>query len=176
MKCRPVINCCFYCFEAFILRMYILRNMKNLIFLVLTALCFSITLKAQIQDAAKIFGTVSDPNGAVIVGTQVSLRGAAERSAITNKDGFFTFENLPRGDYELKVTTKGFSPQTLNFSIADQNKNFDIRMQIGKSQITVTAEIGQEVDRVKVSQAVTIIDQNEISQRSTAILAQAVVR
>jgi len=97
-----------------------------------------------------------------------------ERSAVTNKEGFFTFENLPRGDYELKVITKGFSPQTLNFSIADQNKNFDIRMQIGESQITVTAEIGQEVDRVKVSQAVTIIDQNEISRRSTAILAQAV--
>ncbi len=97
--------------------------MKNLIFLVITAFCFLITVSGQVQNPAKISGTVSDPNGAVIVGAQVSVQGVIQRTVITNKDGFFTFENLPAGNYELKVSAKGFAPQTQSFSLSGSNKN-----------------------------------------------------
>ncbi|HEY0657114.1 MAG TPA: TonB-dependent receptor, partial [Pyrinomonadaceae bacterium] len=148
--------------------------MQTRVFHICAALCFLITTNAQIQNSLKISGTVTDSNGSVIVGAKVVLPGAFEQTVVTNNDGFFTFNNLPRGDYELKVSADGFSPQTQKFSLADQNQNVEIRLSIGESRITVTAEIGQETERLNVPQAVSIIDQNEIMRRSTAVLAQAV--
>ena len=148
--------------------------MKNYVFQIVAAFCLLITVNGQIQDSLKISGTVTDQNGAVVVGAQVTLRGVAEQTVVTNKDGFFTFSNLPRGDYQLKVSANGFSPQTQKLSLADQNQNQDIRLSIGESSITVTAEIGQETERLNVPQALSIVDRNEITQRSTAVLAQAV--
>jgi hemoglobin/transferrin/lactoferrin receptor protein len=148
--------------------------MQTRVFHICAALCFLITTNAQIQNSLKISGTVTDSNGSVIVGAKVVLPGAFEQTVVTNNDGFFTFNNLPRGDYELKVSADGFSPQTQKFSLADQNQNIEIRLSIGESRITVTAEIGQETERLNVPQAVSIIDQNEIMRRSTAVLAQAV--
>ncbi len=148
--------------------------MKTFVFQIVAAFCFSITVNGQIQNSVKISGTVTDPNGAVIVGARVTLRGAPGQSVVTNKEGFFVFNNLQRGDYKLKISADGFSPQTRNFSLADVNQNYEIRLLIGESSTTVTAEIGQETERLNVPQAVNIIDQNEIMQRSTAVLAQAV--
>lgn len=145
-------------------------------FIILTAIFLGclIGIKAQGADTAKVFGTVTDRNGAVIVGAQVAVSGVINRFAITNKDGSFSFENLPRGDYELRVSRTGFASQTQSFSLLNSNQSFDIQLQIGENQITVTAEIGQEVERANVPQSVSVIDRNEISQRSTAVLAQAV--
>jgi hemoglobin/transferrin/lactoferrin receptor protein len=148
--------------------------MKYFAFRIVTVFCFLMAVKAQNQNPAEISGTVTDPNGAVIVGARVMLRGVAEQHVVTNKDGFFIFNNLPHGGYELKISADGFSPQTQNFSLAEVNRNFEIRLSLGENRMTVTAEIGQETERLNVPQAVSIIDQNEIMQRSTAVLAQAV--
>lgn len=139
---------------------YILKIMKNYVFQIVAAFCFLATLNGQIQNPVKISGTVTDPNGAVIIGARVILLGAPEQTVVTNKDGFFIFNNVPRGDYELKVSADGFSPQTQKISLADRNQNYEIRLSVGESRLTVTAEIGQETERSNVPQAVSIIDQN----------------
>ena len=151
--------------------------MKNFVCQVIAAFCFLTAANGQIQNPAKISGTVSDPNGAVIVGAQVTVRGnsVGEQTVVTDKDGFFSFNNLPSsGAFQLKVSATGFTTETQDFSLSNTNQNFEIRLQINESNLTVTAEIGQEVERVNVPQAVSVIDQNEILQRSTAVLAQAV--
>ena len=153
-----------------------LRIMKNFVFQFIAAFCFLTAANGQIQNPTKISGTVTDPNGAVIVGAQVKVRGTAigEQTVVTDKNGFFTFNNLPSGNYEINVSANDFSPEKRSFSLSDSNQNFDIQMEIGENRITVTAEVGQAVERVNVPQSVTVIDRDEIARRSTAVLAQAV--
>jgi len=148
--------------------------MKNYVFQIVAVFCFLIAVNGQIQNSVKISGTVSDPNGAVIAGARVGLRGAAAQTVVTNKGGFYTFDRLPPGDYQLKISADGFAAQTRSFLLSADNQIHDIRLEIGESRLTVTAEIGQETERRNVPQAVSIVDDSEISRRSTAVLAQAV--
>ena len=55
--------------------------------------------------------TVKDPAGAVIVGAQVTIRNDAtgeSRSAATNNEGRFKFDNLAPGSYTVSVAQAGF--------------------------------------------------------------------
>lgn len=146
--------------------------MKNTSFLI--ALIFSLLLAAgaQAQNAAKISGTVADPNGAVIAGARVTLRDGVARSVLTDQNGFFEFINLPPGDYELRISAEGFAPEARRVALANQNQTFDIRLRIGESRVTVTAEVGQEIEPENVPQAVNIITRNELLRRPASVLAQ----
>ncbi len=61
-----------------------------------------------------IAGTVADPSSAVIAGAKLRLVNTAQLTvwqAATDKQGLYSFPNLPVGRYELTVTADGFSPQ-----------------------------------------------------------------
>ncbi len=149
--------------------------MKNLSFQIALVFCFLMTVNGQIQNSVKISGTVIDPNSAFIAGARVNLRGnAAAQTVLTDKNGFYEFDGLPPGDYQLKITADGFASQTRSFLLSDRSQIYDMRLEIGESRLTVTAEIGRETERRNVPQAVSIVDESEISQRATTVLAQAV--
>ena len=148
--------------------------MKNFVSQIIAVFCFFVSVGAQTQNPPKISGTVTDPNGAVVAGARVTLRGAVAQTVVTNKDGFFTFNDLPTGDYQLKAAADGFAAQTRSLMLSNSDQDSDFRLQIGESHLTVTAEIGQENERSNVPQAVSLVDRDEISQRATAVLAQAV--
>lgn len=72
----------------------------------------------QIQDAnaqnetlAGVSGRVTDPSGAVVAGATVTLRDASGKTqqTTTGTDGSFRLTELPAGQYELKVTARGFA-------------------------------------------------------------------
>jgi hypothetical protein len=66
-----------------------------------------------------ISGTVEDPNGDVLLGAQVTLKGPSrseERTTISGNDGQFSFGGLEPGDYTLVVTGPGMT--TFNSQIA----------------------------------------------------------
>ncbi|MDQ3132109.1 MAG: TonB-dependent receptor [Acidobacteriota bacterium] len=148
--------------------------MKTFVFQIAAAICFFISIGGQTRNSATISGTVTDPNGAFIAGAQVRLRGIVAQTVVTNKDGFYSFNNLQPGDYQLKVSAEGFATQTQSFSLSNFDQNSNFLLEIGENRLTVTAEVGQETERLNVPQAVSIIDDNEISQRATAVLAEAV--
>lgn len=72
----------------------------------------------QIQSAiapnetlAGVSGHVTDPSGAVVAGATVTLRDASGKTqqTTTSADGSFRLTELPAGQYELKVTARGFA-------------------------------------------------------------------
>jgi hemoglobin/transferrin/lactoferrin receptor protein len=147
--------------------------MKNLF---LVAIFFALATISFAQSS--VSGIVKDQNDAVIAGAKVTLRNITPNQRIvglTNQNGEFSFQTVALGSYELSVSAEGFSSNSQSFSIsANESKKLDISLQIGQSNLTVTAEIGGEVEKDKVPQAVNLISKEQISQRTTAVLGQAV--
>src|SRR5579864_8900545 len=68
---------------------------------------------AWAQATAAINGTVRDTAGAVIVDAAVVLHNRdtnLDRSAATNGVGSYVMTNVLPGNYDLKITMKGFGP------------------------------------------------------------------
>lgn len=62
---------------------------------------------ADPKQNGALYGTVMDPNGALVAGAKVELSGTVSRSAISDSDGGFSFTGLPAGTYSLNVTGSG---------------------------------------------------------------------
>src|SRR3954454_1720049 len=77
--------------------------------LLLTTL--GIMVLAQVRDTASLFGTVSDPQGAVVASAKVSITNPStglSRSSVSDASGGFVFTLLPVGEYNLSVEQPGF--------------------------------------------------------------------
>src|SRR5215470_3552894 len=65
-------------------------------------------------NLGSISGSVTDPNGAVVVGATVTATDRATKStrtATTNESGIYVLANLPVGEYDLLIKASGFSDQ-----------------------------------------------------------------
>lgn len=121
------------------------------------------------QNSSNISGIVKDQNGAAIVGATVSLQ---DKTTITNVEGEFELTNLTDGKYQIKVSAKGFEQKIVSVHTTS-TENLEIILDVNSSEFTVTAEIGQNVERQQIPQPVSIISADEISERATSVLAQA---
>ena len=73
-------------------------------------------LPAQISSQGTIYGTVTDPTGAVVLNAQVAATNVATgltRETTTNADGDYRMDFLPPGNYRITVRQTGFETATL---------------------------------------------------------------
>ncbi|MEK7830833.1 MAG: carboxypeptidase-like regulatory domain-containing protein, partial [Acidobacteriota bacterium] len=66
---------------------------------------------AQVSTAGKLTGTVTDPQGAVIRGAQVTAKNMAtlQESVVTSgSEGNWTVPSVSAGNYTITVTAQGF--------------------------------------------------------------------
>ena len=103
-------------------------------------------VSAQQAATATLSGIITDPNGAVIQGAQVTATQKAtgfKRETTTNADGLYTLSNLPPGEYEVKVAASGFATKTSQTPIVlqvGQNVNFDAKLEVGDKTATVVID------------------------------------
>lgn len=142
-------------------------------FVLFKAFIFLFVLASQGQTAVEISGTVRDGRGASVAGARVVLSGAVERSAVTGADGSFAFKDVPRGVYELRVSAEGFDVIAKKIELVGQSRNVEIVLEIAETRFTVTAEIGREIERTAVPQAVSLISREELFARRSSVLAEA---
>jgi hypothetical protein len=108
----------------------------TLLALFLAAALFSQDFRSTLQ------GTVSDPSQAAIGGAAVTLRNVdtgVERAASTDADGFYIFQFLPPGNYQITVKAPGFRTaveQGLTLALT-QTLRRDISLQVGDAAETV---------------------------------------
>ena len=89
--------------------------MRNLPKLKVLALCIvlmgALGVAHAIDVKARIRGTVTDPQGAVLSGVKVTATNEATQikfDAVTGADGSYYFAQLPVGTYMISVSASGF--------------------------------------------------------------------
>ena len=93
---------------------------------------------------AALSGTVTDPNGAVVMGASVILSRKGSGAAfvcVTNDDGSYNFSLLEPGHYTLKVDAASFAPtQPIELDLADASTR----------TMDVTVEVPQVLEEVQI--------------------------
>ena len=97
------------------------------------------------QSGAGIAGTVSAPDGHVIVGAQVTLvskPSKSQQTALTDGEGSFHFTGLPAGVFQITVIANGFAPwvgHDISLSANQRYQAPEISLEIASASTTVHA-------------------------------------
>jgi Carboxypeptidase regulatory-like domain/TonB dependent receptor len=123
---------------------------------------FAPRARAQATAAAGIEGTVADPSGATVAGVQVIAKNKGTdltRSTLTNESGFYRFELLPVGAYNITASKAGFATFVQN-----------IELMIGQTaSVNMELKPGAVTELVEVTSEAPLIDQGktDVSQNIT---------
>ncbi len=117
-----------------------------------------------------ISGIVTDPSGSVIAGVQVTATNTATgvRAAVeTDGAGFYSFSDLPVGDYDIEVKQTGFKSYRKSGIHVDANSAIraDVKLDIGQVSESVTVT----TDAVHVETQSTQMGEVINSQKITAV-------
>lgn len=130
--------------------------------------------------AGKIAGTVRDADDAVVSGAEVSLvypHQAVLRTALTDANGNFTLDNIGSGNYELNISGSGFERHRSAVQLsAGETRQLNVVLLVNRitGDVTVTAEAGQVADARTIATPVNVINEKEILDRATEVVAQVV--
>jgi hypothetical protein len=109
---------------------------KAIVFLVWVCLCWPAIVFGQTPS---LRGTVKDPSGAVVPGATIQLSGSgAEQRKNTDRNGQFSFPSVASGQYQLRITAKGFAPAERRNLEITQPETIEIQLQIQTEQQQVT--------------------------------------
>lgn len=104
------------------------------------------------SSQANVSGLVSDAQGAVVVGAEVSARSAATgivTISTTNESGLYALRALPIGRYTLSVEKAGFKKLVRT----------DLTLTTGQSlELNLTLEVGAVTESISVSAAAAAIE------------------
>src|SRR5579872_5513778 len=116
--------------------------------------------RGQATAIAEVFGTVSDPTGAALVGARVTMTETDKNtvfSAVTNQVGNYLLPNLPTGPYRLEVRATGFKDYVQSGMV----------LQVGNNiQVNVVMQVGSVNETIEVKGVVNLVEtkDNSISQ------------
>src|SRR5437879_2222778 len=113
----------------------------------LLVLVLTLSVSAQLPIAT-INGTVTDPQGAAVVGAKVVVTSKAtglSRATATVADGRYAVPNLLLGDYTVRVTAQGFTTSEVKNVTLEVGRasTVDVRLAIAKAGEVVTVQAGE---------------------------------
>ena len=119
------------------------------------ALCVFTAVPANAQvTGATLTGTITDASGAVVAGAQISIKNSATgstRDVTSDTNGYYVAPNLTPGDYEVRVSAKGFSTAVQsNLSLAvgaQQQANFALKV----GETTTTVQVTEAAPQVELT-------------------------
>jgi hypothetical protein len=116
-----------------------------------------------------ISGTVSDPNGAIVTGAQVTLLNKAtgvSQHTVTNGAGLYSFLSLNPGVYQVTATQTGFAP------VAQDKVTVNVDQV---TQANITLKVGAATESVTVTQTAELVEPSN-STVGTLIPSEAIDR
>ncbi len=137
---------------------------------VLMAVCLlavSWTMVRAQSDLASVRGVVQDQTGAVIPGAHIQLlnvdTGLAQ-DAVSDGDGSFHFEAIPRGNYKATASATNFASVAQDFPLAvSQIQALTFRLNPGSANTTVTVTEAAPIVNTSTSSVGTVIDVKQVS-------------
>jgi hypothetical protein len=128
-------------------------NLGKRLFHLAIVLCLLAAVPLRAATGGSISGAVIDPSGAVIPGAALKLVNMGQQTiyhAVSDRQGFYSFPNLPVGHYELTISASGFTTQRkTNLTVdTDSALRVDATLAIGGQSysVTVTSDAGVQVD------------------------------
>ena len=155
------------------------RLLRQIALSVFTIIVIATAAVAQSAALGKIAGVVKDQAGAGVSGAEVSLvhSQGVRRTALTGADGRFAFDNVAPGSYAVIVTRSGFGPyKSVVEATPGTRKELSVELEINplSEEVTVTAEAGRVSEARGLAQPVNVVNEGEILQRGTEVVAQVV--
>ena len=110
-------------------------------FLTVALALLGLTLWAS--DGGSLLGTITDPSGAAVPGAKVTATETAtavKQTVTTDGQGFYSFQSLPVGRYDVEVDASGFKPLRRTGVVVDVDSKVvvDASLAIGERTETVT--------------------------------------
>jgi hypothetical protein len=147
-----------------------------------------VSVSAQIEQA-RLIGTVTDSQGAVMPGVTVTVRSPAligTQSTVTEADGRFRFPALPGGVYELTFELSGFQTMKREGVVVRLGQTLTVDAQLSvatlQESLTVTAEspvvdvtttaVGASFDADKLASIPTATDMWAVLSQSPGVRMQ----
>jgi hypothetical protein len=102
------------------------------------------------QSSASISGFVLDVNDGLVANATVSLvtdSGQVERVTAADNSGFFSFNNLPAGNFKVRITAPGLQPfesYEITLHAGERYQLPQIGLPIASASVTVTVTATQE--------------------------------
>ena len=141
-------------------------NYKKILFICLYFLLFSLLTFAQ-RDVGTFVGTVYDPDGLPLPGVSITARNVQTgliQATISNQQGRYRIERLPRGEYALTASLEGFNTLTKEelelYSGAELR--IDFTLEVGRLEVEITVIGETPMIETTRSQVSTIITGKEI--------------
>jgi Carboxypeptidase regulatory-like domain len=127
----------------------------------------SLAAFAQVSSTSAISGSVTDPSGAVVPNTTVTIRNSAtgaEFKATTAENGTFSVPALTTGTYSVTFLARGFKQAIVE----------DVKLDAGSpSTVNVVLEIGAQSESVVVQGASEVL-QTQSANISTTITGRQI--
>ncbi|HEY2859794.1 MAG TPA: carboxypeptidase regulatory-like domain-containing protein [Terracidiphilus sp.] len=119
-----------------------------------------------------ILGTVHDPTGAVIVGSQVTLTNTgtnAQRAVVTDSSGNYEFPNIDPGTYKLEISAGSFQSQTIDGIVITSRevRRTDAVLRPGSAVQTVVIDDSDSVPVINTE--VSNLAQTKVGEELTSL-------
>ena len=124
------------------------RNRTRLVISMLTIASLALPTRSQ-TSRGSVAGTVTDASGAVIPDASVELTNKESglvRSTTTNAVGFYRFDAVDLGLFDLKITKTDFNEfLKLGISVeSNRTTTVDVELRVGSSETIITVNAGTD--------------------------------
>jgi hypothetical protein len=104
-------------------------------------------------------GTVVDTSGAVIAGVTVQVQsasGTVQRTAQSDRNGYFILSGLAAGNYRLVVSNPGFETKELHVTVGSTETPTPLRISLAVGSVSTTISVqGREDDLIGIAESST---------------------
>jgi Carboxypeptidase regulatory-like domain len=116
---------------------------------------------AGFGQTASLRGSVTDPTGAVVPDANVALSDSSgvTRSAVSDKNGNYSFVGLPRGSYKLQASAP--APIAVTLSGRSATINLTLKVEAAKQNINLAEQTGPTLSEENGSNASSIVLQGK---------------
>jgi hypothetical protein len=125
------------------------RGISAIIVLVL-ALAASGLLAQSASNSGTIYGTVTDPTGAIVPGAAISIENPVSglsRQTQTDSAGHYQFTNLPLNPYHVKISATGFAAVAQDVEVRSfVPVTLATSLQVGATSTEVIVESGDLIE------------------------------
>ena len=123
------------------------------------------------QSTGGIQGRVTDEQGGVLPGVQVTLRGpGAPQTVYTDARGEFRAANLDPGTYTITLTLAGFQTVNRENVTVSLGRNTELTIPMGLTRVEAAVTVSSEAPilETKRVQTAAIVSQQELKSIPTA--------